>query len=55
MHPITSLFLAGDHIADLHRDADRRRLASRATQPGRETIHHPPARPRPALRTTSAG
>lgn len=37
MHPDTYLFLAGERIADLHRDADRRRLTFRR---GRPTIHH---------------
>jgi hypothetical protein len=55
MHPITSLFLAGDHIADLHRDADRRRLASNATRPGRATVHHHPTPPRPAVHGVGAG
>jgi hypothetical protein len=55
MHPITSIFLATDHIADLHRDADRRRLASTAPRPGRPTITHRPAASRPALPSTCAG
>jgi hypothetical protein len=55
MHPLTSLFLATDHIADLHRDADRRRLASTAARPGRPTITPKPARSRPATRGTGAG
>lgn len=39
MHPDTYVFLAGERIADLHREADRRRLTSRATGGGRPTIH----------------
>ena len=54
MHPITSLFLATDHIADLHRDADRRRLASAASRRGRPTITQAPGA-RPAPRGTGAG
>jgi hypothetical protein len=55
MHPITSLFLANDHIADLHRDADRRRLASTAARRARPTVTPPPARSRPTARGTGAG
>jgi hypothetical protein len=55
MHPITSIFLATDRIADLHRDADRRRLASTAPRPGRPTVNHQPAAARPAVRSTGAG
>jgi hypothetical protein len=54
MHPLTSLFLATDHIADLHRDADRRRLASAAQRPGRSTVKHQPGATRPP-RDTHAG
>lgn len=45
MHPDTYVFLAGERIADLQRDADRRRLTSRAARGGRATIliHDPPA------------
>ena len=49
MHPITSLFLADDRIADLHRDADRRRLVSIPARPTRGTVHRPPPAPRPAF------
>lgn len=40
MHPDTYIFLAGERIADLHRDADRRRQSSRVAHVGRATIHH---------------
>ena len=40
MHPDTYLFLAGERIADLHRDAERRRQTTRIALPGRATIHH---------------
>ena len=40
MHPDTYVFLAGERIADLQRDADRRRLTSRAARGGRATILH---------------
>lgn len=40
MHPDTYLFLAGERIADLRRDADRRRLTSQAVRGGRATILH---------------
>jgi transposase len=52
MHPITSIFLAGERIADLHRDADRRRQASAARRPGSATIHHRPSATRPAFSGT---
>ena len=55
MHPITSLFLATDHIADLHRDADLRRLASTVSRRGRPTVTPQPARSLPAARGTGAG
>ena len=38
MHPDTYAFLAGERIADLQRDADRRRLTSKAARGGRATI-----------------
>lgn len=38
MHPDTFVFLAGERIADLRRDADRRRLTSPAARDGRATI-----------------
>lgn len=38
MHPDTYVFLAGERIADLRRDADRRRLIFRAARGGRVTI-----------------
>ena len=47
MNPDTYLFLARERIADLHRDADRRRLATRVAAGGRATIHHREA-PAPA-------
>lgn len=47
MHPDTYLFLAGERIADLHRDADRRRQTIRIAVGGRATIHHREA-PAPA-------
>jgi hypothetical protein len=50
MHPITSIFLAGDRIADLHHEADLRRLASTARRLGGATIHHRPSAIRPATR-----
>ena len=40
MHPDTYFFLAGERIADLHRDADRRRLTSHGARGGRATILH---------------
>jgi hypothetical protein len=40
MHPDTYLFLAGERIADLQRDADRRRRTPRAVSGERATIHH---------------
>ncbi len=40
MHPDTYLFLAGERIADLHRDADRRRRTTHVALSGRATIHH---------------
>jgi hypothetical protein len=40
MHPDTFLFLAGERIADLRRDADRRRRMPRVFPGGRATIHH---------------
>jgi hypothetical protein len=51
MHPDTYVFLAGERIADLRRDADRRRLTSRAVG-GRPTIlyREPAAR---VVRTSS--
>lgn len=39
MHPDTYLFLARERIADLHRDADRRRQI-RVAVGERATIHH---------------
>lgn len=45
MHPDTYAFLAGERIADIQRDADRRRLASQAARGGRATILY---RERPA-------
>jgi hypothetical protein len=53
MHPITSIFLAGEKIADLHRDADLRRLASTARRPGGPTTHHRPSAIRPAFSGTT--
>lgn len=38
MHPDTYVFLVGERIADLRRDADRRRLTSPAARDGRATI-----------------
>jgi len=38
MHPDTYVFLAGERIADLRRDADRRRLTSQAARVRRPTI-----------------
>jgi hypothetical protein len=38
MHPDTYVFLAGERIADLRRDADRRRLTSQVARGGRATI-----------------
>ena len=38
MHPDTYVFLAGERIADLRRDADLRRLTSQAARGGRATI-----------------
>ena len=38
MHPDTYAFLAGERIADLRREADRRRLTSQAARSGRATI-----------------
>ena len=38
MHPDTYVFLAGERIADLRRDADRGRLTSQAAGGGRATI-----------------
>jgi len=55
MHPLTSLFLATDHIADLHRDADRRRLAWATRRPGRTIVNHKPVAGRPAAPSTGAG
>jgi hypothetical protein len=52
MHPITSIFLAGERIADLHRDADLRRLATTARRPGGSTIHHRASATRPAFSGT---
>ena len=40
MHPDTYLFLAGERIADLRRDADRQRRAVPVGPTGRATIHH---------------
>jgi hypothetical protein len=40
MHPDTYLFLANERIADLHRDADRRRQTNRVAVGWRATIHH---------------
>lgn len=40
MHPDTYAFLAGERIADIQRDADRRRLTSQVARDGRATIHH---------------
>ena len=40
MHPDTYIFLAGERIADLQRDADRRRLTSQAARGGRANILH---------------
>jgi hypothetical protein len=46
MHPDTYAFLAGERVADLRRDADRRRLASQATHGGRATsLHREPSGP----------
>lgn len=53
MHPITSLFLADDRIADLHRDADRRRMASTPARPPRGTVHRQPPASRPAFGRTT--
>ena len=45
MHPDTYVFFAGERIAALRRDADRRRLTSRAARGGRATMLYrdPPA------------
>ena len=40
MHPDTYVFLAGERIADIRRDADRRRLTSQIAHGARATIHH---------------
>jgi hypothetical protein len=40
MHPDTYVFLAGERIAEIQRDADLRRLSSQVTRGGRATIHH---------------
>lgn len=40
MHPDTYLFLAGERIADLRRDADRHRRAVNVGVRGQATIHH---------------
>ena len=53
MHPITSLFLVNDRIADLHRDAERRRLVSTTARPLRGTVHQPPPSTRPAFGRTT--
>lgn len=45
MHPDTYSFLAGERIADLHRDAARRRQTTRSALLGRATIHHRDALP----------
>lgn len=51
MHPDTYLILARERIADLHRDADRRRRSSRAVME-RATIHH--REPRASVGVTTA-
>jgi hypothetical protein len=38
MHPDTYVFLAGERIADLRRDADHRRLTSQAAHGLRATV-----------------
>ena len=40
MHPDTYVFLVGERIADLRRDADRSRLISQAVRGDRATILH---------------
>lgn len=46
MHPDTYAFLAGERIADIQRDADRRRLTSQVARGGRATIlYRKPPRP----------
>jgi hypothetical protein len=40
MHPDTYVFLAGERIADIQRDADRRRLASQVARARRATTPH---------------
>lgn len=46
MHPDTYAFLAGERIADIQRDADRRRLTSQAARGGRATIlYREPSKP----------
>ena len=44
---------ADDRIAELHRDAERRRLASTPARPLRGTVHRPPSAPRPAFGRTT--
>ena len=58
MHPDTYVFLAGERIADLRRDADRRRLTSQAARGGRATTpYREPAAPvvAPSSRTPLTG
>ena len=53
MHPDTYVFLAGERIADIQRDADHRRLSSQVARRDRATIHHrEPSAPRAASPTT---
>ena len=40
MHPDTYIFLAGERIADIRRDADHRRLTSHVARRDHATIHH---------------
>jgi hypothetical protein len=51
MHPDTYVFLAGERIAELRRDADRSRLTSQAARGDRATILY---RERPAPAVASA-
>jgi hypothetical protein len=53
MHPLTSLFLAEDRIADLLRDAERRRLVSIQARPLRGTVRRPRPASRPAFGRTT--
>ena len=53
MHPDAYAFLAGERIADIQRDADRRRLASHLARRGRGTVfHREPSAPAASSRRT---